>query len=424
MRTVCRLLALLGALALFAGSLTAPAQATPGPLRYPEYWFDQWNVADIWAGGDIGHGITVAVLDTGVQADVPGVRGAVLPGIDLTGLGGDGRIDRESSQFSHGTAMASIIVAHDANVSGIAPGAKILPVALPLTETHHRSAGESHIALAIRYAADHGAKVISMSFGGDRYRDVDSMSCPAATQEAVYYALRKGAVLVAAGGNAADRGSPVEEPSVCLGVLSVSAVDAHDHRASFSSRHRYLSVTAPGVDVVSLNARNHIYIGSGTSQATALTSGVLALLWSAHPLDSNRQVTSRLFAGLRKSGSNGSLGRNSEYGYGIVDARRSMNAPPTVTARNPLFDAVTPFLSRPGAATVFTAPPRTRTITFPPASRTPAAKAEPVWPFYTAAAAVAAGFLLAAFGVLRRRRRRWRQEPAEAFQVAGIADFH
>ena len=390
---------------LVSASSSAPAQAVPGPSAYPEYWFDQWHVRQAWAAGDVGQGITVALLDTGVQADVPGLRGSVLPGADLTGLGGDGRIDRSQDVFSHGTAMASIIVGHDRAVTGIAPKAKILPVALPLIETSHRAPTDDPVATAIRFAVDHGADVISMSFGGPRYRSLDHVACPRRTQLAVYYALRKGAVLVAASGNAAQQGSPVEQPSVCVGVVSVAAVDAHDHPASFSSRHRYLSVAAPGVNVVSLGARNRVFLGSGTSQATALTAGVLALLWSAHPHDTNRQVTTRLFAGLRRPPDTAALGAQRQiYGYGIVDAGRSLAAVASPTAGNPVFDAAAPFLSTaPATTTLAIPPPQPRAALSPTARSRPVAPAS-LWPCLAAGAGAAAGAGMVAFALLRRRR--------------------
>lgn len=393
------------------GPLTAApaaARAIPGPAAYPEYWFARWNVDHVWAGGVQGGGITVAVLDTGVQAQIGGLRGSVLPGTDFTGLGGNGQQDRADAAFSHGTAMASIITGHSGDVVGVAPQARILPVALPLEETHRSQASSHAIAQAIDYAADHGAKIISMSFGGIRRQGRDALSCPAETQQAVLRALRKGAVLLAAAGNSGAKGSPVEEPSVCLGVLSVGAVDRHDQVAAFSSRHRYLDVVAPGVNIVSLNRTNLLYVGSGTSQATALTAGVLALLWSAHPNDTNRQVTTRLFAGVRDAGA---PGHDSAYGYGIIDAGRSLRVRPLPAAANPVFDVVEPYLHSAARPARITAPKRAAAIApVAVAVRRPA-------PPSTAGAflgigVAAVGFILTtttALLLVRRRRKRRRQ---------------
>ena len=170
--------------------------------------------------------------------------------------------------------MAGLIVGHGGRfLAGVAPRSLILPVAVPLVGTNHGSHAQNYIAPAIRYAAAHGAKIISMSLGGLRYATEDDVACPDETQSAILYALSKGAIVVAAGGNAGLKGSPTEEPGVCLGVVSVAAVNAQRQVADFSSRHPYLTVAAPGVDIPSINAKDLIYVGDGTSQATALHVG-------------------------------------------------------------------------------------------------------------------------------------------------------
>lgn len=393
----------------------AAARGVPGPAAYPEYWFARWNVEHVWAGGVQGGGITVAVLDTGVQAQIGGLRGSVLPGTDLTGLGGNGQQDRADAAFSHGTAMASIITGHSDDVVGIAPRARILPVALPLEETHRSQASTHAIAQAIDYAADHGAKIISMSFGGIRQQGHDALACPAETQQAVLRALRKGAVLLAAAGNSGAKGSPVAEPSVCLGVLSVGAVNRHDHVAPFSSRHRYLDVVAPGVDIVSLNRTNQLYVGSGTSQATALTAGVLALLWSAHPHDSNRQVTTRLFAGVRDAGA---PGHDSDYGYGIIDAGRSLRVRPVSGAANPVFDAVEPYLSSARRPARITAPKPATGIAPPVAVAVRRPTPPPTRRAFAGIGVAAAGLILTTAALLLLRRRR--KEQAGMVEHSGL----
>ncbi len=345
-RRVFRLaLAVAAAGALLAA--TAPgAGATPGPSAYPEYWFDQWGVSQAWADGDRGQGVTVAVVDTGVQASIAELQASIVPGTDLTGLGGNGEIDRSTDPFSHGTAMASLIVAQggDDTVVGVAPDAKVMPIAIPLIGTDNTRPDADETATAIRYAADHGAKIINMSFGGERIEGSDPTPCPTATQSAVFYAMRKGAILVASAGNSGLKGSPVEEPSVCLGVISVAAVDAAGQRATFSSTHPYLTVAAPGVNVVSLaKAEGSVFRGDGTSQASALTSGALALIWSAYPQDSNRMIVARLMAGLRDAGP---VGRDVDYGYGIVNAGASIGATVTAASPNPVYAAADPFLKQ------------------------------------------------------------------------------
>jgi subtilisin family serine protease len=197
---------------------------------------------------------------------------------------------------------------------------------------------------AIDYAASHGARIISMSLGGPRTEGEDRLPCPSDIQDAVRRALRRGALVVAASGNSAQSGSPVEEPGVCLGVVSVGAVDARLRITGFSSRHRYLSVTAPGSTIATLNREPAAaFVGAGTSHATALTSAALALVWSKYPRESGRQVLSRLLA---TATDRGPKGRDPEYGVGVIDPYAAIAAGPAVAAGpNPVLDGAAPLLA-------------------------------------------------------------------------------
>jgi subtilisin family serine protease len=337
----------------------APAAATPGPRSAPEWWFDSWHVHELWAGGADGRGITVAVLDSGVQADIPELRGKVLPGADFIGNGSDGRTDYDSDEFSHGTAMASLIAAERgfADIEGLAPAAMILPVAVPLAGVVRRGEPPKNAtARSIRYAADHGARIISMSLGGPRNEREDRVPCPQSIQDAVLHAIGKGALVVAASGNSAGSGNPVEEPGVCLGVVSVGAVDSRLEVTEFSSRHRYLTVTAPGSDIATLTRESgSAFVGNGTSHATALTSGALALIWSKYPRENARQILNRLLA---TAIDRGPKGRDSAYGIGVIDPAAAIAARPAGTvAANPVLDGAAPLLALARARAKPPAPP-------------------------------------------------------------------
>jgi subtilisin family serine protease len=325
---------------------TAPAVAAPGPSEAPEYWFDQWNVPSLWSQGARGNGVTIAEIDTGVNASLPELSANVLGGKDF-GAGGDGRIDRDSDEFGHGTAMASIMVAHrgELDVSGIAPDAKVLPIAVPLIGTTD-ARDNDNLAEAIRWGADHGGKVISMSLGGRRPRTAGVDPCPSDEQDAIYHALSKGAIVVAAAGNDGPVTNTVEEPAVCLGVVSVGALDSGGNVASFSSRHPYLTMSAPGVNVPSLSrVPGEGFAGDGTSQATAIASAVFALVWSKYPTLTNRQVVARVLATLDDKRTT----RDPAYGYGRLDAGRAVTAALGTDLLNPVFDATAPFVARTAA---------------------------------------------------------------------------
>ena len=329
-------------LAMFA--FAPAASAVPGTARYPQYWWDRWGVPGLWAAGHRGNGITVAVVDTGVQ-DIPALSKALVRGTDLTGLGGNGQTDRERDIFSHGTAMSSIIAARASSkpMLGTAPGASIMPIAVPLGGV--RSTVETdRTAAAIDYASSHGAKIISMSFGARRNPILNAGEpCPAGTQAAVFRALLRGALLVASSGNDGEKKSPVADPGVCLGVVTVAAVNSANHVAGFSSRHGYVTVAAPGVNVLSLNRNSDLFVGDGTSQAAALTTAALALIWSAYPSESNRQIAARLVGGAQHVGP---PGHSRTYGYGLVNPGRSVRLSLSASTPNPVFAAADPFLAQ------------------------------------------------------------------------------
>ena len=340
-----RLLAVVAALATFA--LAAPALAAPGPSDVPEYWFDTWHVQQLWSQGARGQGVTIAEIDTGVNARLPALAGKILSGKDFGSAGGNGQIDRETDDFGHGTAMASIMVGAKgtAGIVGTAPDAKILPIAVPVSGTTDASQ-DDHIGEAIRWSADHGAKIISMSLGGARDASLDDVSCPAGEQSAINYAIAKGAVLLAASGNRGLQDNAVEAPGVCLGVISVGAVDSAGKVADFSSRHPYLSLTAPGVNIPSLSrVPGDAYHGDGTSQATAIASAALALVWSKYPTLTGRQLVARVLATADQHGST----RSPAYGYGEVNPYRAVTVDVPANAPNPLYQQIDPFLQRAAA---------------------------------------------------------------------------
>jgi hypothetical protein len=278
----------------------------------------------------------------------------VLRGIDL-GQSGDGRVDREVDGFGHGTAMASIMVARPGllDITGLAPDAKILPIAVPLTGT--TDAGRpDRLPEAIRYAAAHSAKIINMSLGGKRSPKRDHTPCSSDEQSAIYYAMRKGAIVIASVGNTGPTANTVEDPAVCLGVVAVGAADAAGRVAEFSGRQPYLTLVAPGVGIASLGrVPGTAYSGDGTSQATAVTSAAAALVWSAHPQLKAGEVVARILATL----DGGRTTPSSLAGFGRLNAYRAVTgalpgdagsggATPATGTSNPVYEAADPFVSR------------------------------------------------------------------------------
>ncbi|MFK8911094.1 type VII secretion-associated serine protease mycosin [Streptomyces sp. YS-3] len=267
-----------------------------------------------------GKGITVAVLDTGVDATHPDLAGQVLTGKDLVGFGA-GRGSRDWAR--HGTAMAGIIAGHGHGpdhgdgVLGIAPEARILPVRVILesTDPARKKARESRggaLAEGIRWAADHGADVINLSLGDD-----SASAHPEPSEDAaIQYALSRGSVVVASAGNGGEQGDHVSYPAAYPGVIAVAAVDRYGTHAAFSTRRWYATVSAPGVDVVIADPDRKYYEGWGTSAASAFVSGAVALIRSAHPGLSPAQIKT-LLADTARNAPRG--GRDDARGYGSVD---------------------------------------------------------------------------------------------------------
>ncbi|UQA91420.1 type VII secretion-associated serine protease mycosin [Streptomyces halobius] len=259
-----------------------------------------------------GQGVTVAVIDTGVDGTHPDLVGNVLPGKDF--LWGSGRADRETDNF-HGTAMASLIAGHGhgpgnvAGIKGLAPAAKILPLRVNVDgELQFRSAKK--IAQAIRYAVDHGASVINLSLGDTSFKDPD-------TEDAVQYARQKDAIVVAAAGN--DGVDEPNYPASYPGVVSVGAVDVSGRIWEKSNYGSNNLLAAPGVDNYTAGLNHQYQTGSGTSDSTAFVSAAAALLRSKFPDLTAGQIVNRLVktAKLPKS-LKGTKLPDKHYGYGFI----------------------------------------------------------------------------------------------------------
>ncbi|GGW66000.1 type VII secretion-associated serine protease [Streptomyces xantholiticus] len=280
-----------------------------------QWHLDAMHADEMWKTST-GEGVTVAVIDSGVDPDLPALRGQVLEGRDFSPEAGTYADDAEG----HGTGIAAVIAGTGmgAGAYGLAPGTKILPIRL--WKENGEQTGKDHertLAAAIRYAADSSAKVINMSIGGPKQSDI--------VTEAVQYALDKGALLFAATGNTGT--SVVEYPAAVPGVVGVGSVDKQVNRAPESATGPEVDLVAPGVDIVSAcNKDSSLYCRShGTSDATALASASAALIWSKYPEWTNNQVLRVMLntAGGPRSGNK----RNDSIGYGVVRPRIALKSP-------------------------------------------------------------------------------------------------
>jgi subtilisin family serine protease len=143
-----------------------------------------------------------------------------------------------------------------------------------------------------------------------------------------------------------DSDNAVESPAVCLGVVVVGAVDSAGNRAAFSSQQPYLTMAAPGVRVPTLGrVSGTAYQGSGTSQATAISSAVFALVWSKYPTATADQITARVLTTL----DNKTPTRSPQFGFGLLNAHSAVTAAVPADTPNPLTEFVEPFRQRAAA---------------------------------------------------------------------------
>ncbi|MEO3776680.1 type VII secretion-associated serine protease mycosin [Micromonospora sp. B11E3] len=265
-----------------------------------------------------GEGVTVAVIDSGVSATHPLLRGQVLPGADFNNLpSNQGQCDLAG----HGTIVAGIIAGKEGTgkaFTGIAPAAEILPVrVLPDAKTRTDEGLPAQIARAIVWAVDQGADVINLSLVTLPRPELES---------AIEYALDKDVVVVAAAGNRQEQQQNLPAyPAAYPGVIAVAGVDEQGGHVDSSVVGDYVDIAAPGLNIVGPAPRGQGYRAEpqgGTSFAAAYVSGAAALVRAAYPDLSPAQVAYR----LTRTADNPPDGRNAELGYGVVNPYRAVTS--------------------------------------------------------------------------------------------------
>ncbi|WP_411123204.1 S8 family peptidase [Streptomyces sp. x-19] len=305
--------------AVVAGALlfgTAPV-ASADQIRNEQWPLKKFDAESIWKVST-GKGITVAVIDDPVDGDHADLKGNVLPGKNfVTG----GTADQSHGDNEHGTAMASLIAAHGHGaggadgVKGLAPDAKILPIGVDLTSGAMAGSEAADYAAPLRYAVDHGARVVNMSFG------VGNDTVTPEEQAAIDYARKHDVLLVAATGNS---GGLASNPASVPGVLAVGAVDSQGHIWQKSNYGPNLKLTAPGVNIRSASPVEDIHgkyrLADGTSDSTAYVSAAAALLRAKFPDLTAGQIANRLIktASLPADQQGTSL-PDQHYGYGSIN---------------------------------------------------------------------------------------------------------
>lgn len=366
-----------------ASASASPSPSIPAPkgdsIRARQYWLTQYGFDELWEEAT-GKGVTVAVIDTGVDARHQDLAGRVLAGYDAS-LGGAGgtaspvpsaSASAASSSASpsssasasasssdrakgweglglepeHGTLVASLIAGagHQdsstpsnrgepggpAGIMGIAPEAKILPISLELGSASPKTRSvDEQIPEAVRYAVDQGAHIINLSVGSDK------TSWPQSWDSAFAYAEEKGVIIVASAGNRGAGLTQVGAPATMPGVLTVGGVDQNRKDSwSDSSQGISIAVSAPSQAMIGAIPGNRYATWSGTSAAAPIVSGLAALIKEKYPDLTGNQIIQRIISSADDAGADG---RDPLYGYGIINPAAALDPKtPDDTSSNPL----------------------------------------------------------------------------------------
>jgi type VII secretion-associated serine protease mycosin len=327
-RTISVLLCTAGALAAACAPGTAYAGAAPAFTAGSRQWpldAGHFDAQRIWALST-GSGVTVAVVDTGVDAASPDLRGQVLPGVDLTDEAANGQVDTSSD--SHGTSVAGVIAGNGdsggaGRMTGLAPGAKILPIRIADSSD---DVNPTLAAEGISYAVTHGARIINLSLG----TAVDDPEI----RGAVGYALAHGIIVIAADGNNGLSGNQPEYPAAIPGVLAVAGSTQAGGVWTQGESGSYVDLAAPAEDVYSTSDTGGHMTSAGTSYSAPFVSAAAALLWARYPSETAGQIIARLIDDTDPIG--GTHGRTDQSGFGELDPYKALTAPAPAKTTNPL----------------------------------------------------------------------------------------
>lgn len=293
--------------ALFAALLVVLLTGVPARAdtwRDRQWYFGPMRLAQAQQLGKGGAGVTVAVIDTGVDSRHRDLRGATVGGWVVTREEPTGNVDTGP----HGTGMAALIAGRghgdDSGLLGVAPRSKVMPI---------RPANDDLlISNGIRWAVDHGATVVNMSF---------NLPSGQVLADAIADAYADDVVFVASAGNG---GGAVVEPGAFPNVIAVGAVGRDNRAASFSNRGPQVDLVTYGVDIPVARPGNGYDVTNGTSVSSALVAGAVALIRARYPDMKAPEVVDRL---MSTAIDRGPKGRDDRYGAGQLDLIAALTAP-------------------------------------------------------------------------------------------------
>ncbi|WP_052274148.1 S8 family serine peptidase [Arthrobacter sp. L77] len=349
--------------------LQAALPAAADQVRAKEYWLEDYGIAEAWESTQ-GEGVTVAVIDSGVDATHPDLAGAVVGGTDASGAGDPGGLRGIGEVPSHGTLVSTLLAGRghtDApapapapgpsgtssatatpsaetapfarygegpdGIVGVAPKADLLAVSVWIEGPNGGPnpggiSVDEQVPDAVRWAVDNGADVINMSLGST------STAWPESWDDAFLHAEQNDVVIVAAAGNRAGGLTQVGAPATIPGVLAVAGLDRSGLASDeASSEGISIAVAAPSENLVGGLPGGFYAEWSGTSGAAPLVAGVAALIRSRYPELSAAQVVNRIVGTAKDAGA---PGFDTLYGYGVLDVAAAVNSDLQVPEQNRL----------------------------------------------------------------------------------------
>ena len=262
-----------------------------------------------------GANIPIAVIDSEIDFTHPDLVGVVAQRFSAVG-------GAPEKPHPHGTGMAGAMAARH-RILGTAPAARLLAVHAFSSNAAKAESTTFNILKGIDWAVGQGARVINMSFAGP---------ADPSLQRSLKLAYDKGIVLVAAAGNAGAKSPPLFPGADPL-VIAVTATDVDDKLFTGANRGKYISVAAPGVDILVPAPENAYQLTTGTSVAAAEVSGIVALLLERNPKLTPADIRRILTASARRLGPGE---RDDNFGAGLIDPLKALQlAEPRMVTTTP-----------------------------------------------------------------------------------------
>jgi membrane-anchored mycosin MYCP len=346
------LVLVLAASCLGFGLYSAPA-AKADEWRDKQYWLAESGITKAWEVSK-GAGVKVAIIDSGVDAEHPDLKGAVAGGYDASGSGRPDGQQGVGVKPEHGTLVATMLAgrghqpatpspspsasaspapapsgAAPDGIVGVAPEAEILSVSTWLGSANPSGkSDQDQIPEAVRWAVDNGAKVINISLGST------TPQWPQSWDAAFLYAEQKDVVIVAAAGNRVGGNIQVGAPATIPGVLTVAGLDRKGAASiDASSQGISIGVAAPAENLLGGLPGGGYAEWAGTSGSAPIVAGVAALIRSKWPSMSAEQVINRIVSTARDAGA---PGKDPLYGFGVLNAEAALKDNVPEAAGNPL----------------------------------------------------------------------------------------